>query len=38
VLFNSDMTGVGQVCLAELTKEFLEEAAHGYTCRPNLTP
>ncbi len=35
VLFNSDMTGVGQVYLAELTPEFLEQAAHGYCCRPD---
>ncbi len=33
VLFNSDMTGVGQVYVAELTEEFLEGAASGYTCQ-----
>lgn len=36
VLFNSDMTGIGQVYLANLTGEFLEKACRGYTCRPNL--
>lgn len=32
VLFNSDMTGLGQVYLAELTPDFLEQAAKGYQC------
>lgn len=30
VLFNSDMTGIGQVHLAELTEEFVAKAAQGY--------
>lgn len=30
VLFNSDMTGVGQVYVCVLTDEFLEEAAQGW--------
>ncbi|MBN1352233.1 hypothetical protein JXJ21_22745 [candidate division KSB1 bacterium] len=33
VLFNSDMTGVGQVYLAELSDEFLAQAQSGYECR-----
>ena len=36
VLFNSDMTGIGQVYLAELTDEFLARAAEGYQCQPVL--
>ena len=36
VVFNSDMTGVGQVYLVELTEEFLEQAAEGYVCRSRL--
>ena len=32
VLFNSDMTGIGQIYLAELTEEFLTQAANGYAC------
>jgi len=36
ILFNSDMTGIGQVYLAELTQEFLAQAAQGYLCSPNL--
>lgn len=34
VLFNSDVTGIGQIYLAELTEEFLEKAAAGYDCKP----
>jgi hypothetical protein len=37
VLFNSDMTGIGQVYLAELADEFLGKAAEGYACQPVLT-
>jgi hypothetical protein len=37
VLFNSDMTGIGQVYLAELTSEFLGKAAEGYECQPVIT-
>lgn len=36
VLYNSDMTGIGQVYLCLLTEEFLEQAKKGYLCRPNL--
>ncbi|MBI5095542.1 MAG: hypothetical protein HZB26_24305 [Candidatus Hydrogenedentes bacterium] len=36
VLYNSDMTGIGQVYLANLTEEFLEKASRGYTCQPTL--
>lgn len=36
VLFNSDMTGIGQVYLAELTEEFLEKIQKGYECKPVL--
>lgn len=36
ILFNSDMTGIGQVYLAELTEDFLTQAANGYLCTPNL--
>jgi len=35
VLFNSDMTGIGQVYLAELTEEFIAQAAKGYACKPS---
>lgn len=34
ILFNSDMTGIGQVYVAELTGEFLDQAARGYQCSP----
>jgi hypothetical protein len=34
VLFNSDLTGVGQVYVAELTDEFLAQAASGYLLQP----
>jgi hypothetical protein len=34
VLFNSDMTGIGQVYLVELTDEFRAQAAQGYHCVP----
>jgi hypothetical protein len=34
VLFNSDLTGIGQVYLAELTGEFLEKASIGHDCQP----
>lgn len=36
LLFNSDVTGIGQVYLAELTEEFLADAESGYLYRPNL--
>ena len=36
VLFNSDLTGIGQVHLVELTDEFLGTAAEGYSCQPVL--
>jgi hypothetical protein len=35
VLFNSDLTGIGQVYLVELTAEFLKQAVSGYECRPS---
>ena len=38
VVFNSDVTGIGQVYLVELTDEFLEEAAQGYVWRPDPAP
>lgn len=34
VFFNSDLTGVGQTYLAELTPEFLAQAAKGYAPKP----
>lgn len=36
VLFNSDMTGVGQIYLAELTPDFLDRLRQGYECKPVL--
>ncbi|NIA13987.1 MAG: hypothetical protein GWP08_07895 [Nitrospiraceae bacterium] len=36
VLFNSDATGIGQVYLAELTDEFVQQAAQGYACKAEL--
>ena len=37
ILFNSDMTGLGQVYLVELTDDFLKQASQGYLCGPNFT-
>jgi len=37
VLFNSDLTGIGQVYVSELTPEFLAQASEGYHCKPNLS-
>jgi hypothetical protein len=34
VFFNSDLTGLGQTYLAELTPEFLAQAAKGYAPKP----
>jgi len=34
VVFNSDLTGLGQAYLAELTDEFLDQAARGCACAP----
>jgi len=38
ILFNSDMTGIGQVYVVELTDGFLEQAARGHLCKPCFTP
>ena len=34
--YNSDMTGIGQVYLAELTEDFLQQASKGYIIRTDL--
>ncbi len=36
VLFNSDLTGIGQAYVAELTPEFVDKASKGYDCKPIL--
>lgn len=36
VLFNSDLTGIGQAYVVELTDEFREQAAQGYVCTPQI--